>query len=168
MRKHRKRQRSLINLVLIAGLFFTLAFACGDDRGKGKSTPTKHQDQETKNQTATEDEDTEDETKGQNAQGPRLGRYTVQSYGAAGNQPIPQGHFELLSGGKYKSYYFGGEPSGEGKYSFDAATGNVKFLSGKYKDDGWGGAFEISREGKTHTVRLYGRGTIGTNSTDGR
>ena len=152
--------------MLIVGLFFTVAFACGDDKDKGESSSTKNQDDKTITQTESEDEEIADETKAQNAQGPRLGKYTVMSYGDPRNLPLPLGHFELLSGGRYKSYLFGGEPSGEGKYSFDAATGNVKFLSGKFKDDGWGGGFEISREGKTHTIRLYGRGTIGTNSTD--
>ena len=161
-----KMQRSLINLVLVVGLFFTFAFARGDDRANSKSTPAKNQDQGTINQTETEDKETANETENQNAQGPRLGKYTVMSYGNPSYQPLQLGHFELLAGGKYKSYLFGGQPSGEGKYSFDAATSNVKFLSGKFKNDGWGGGFKISREGKTHTIRLYGRGTFGTNSTD--
>lgn len=161
-----KIQLPLINLLLIVGLFFTLAFACGDDKGDGKSTPAKNQNHGTISQNESENEASVNETGDQNAQGPRLGKYNVMAYGDPRNLPLQLGHFELLSGGRYKSYMFGGEPSGEGKYSFAAATGTVKFLSGKFKDDGWGGGFEISREGKTHTIRLYGRGTIATNSTD--
>jgi len=161
-----KIRSSLTNLILIVGLFFTLAFACGDDKDNGKSAPTKNQDEETLSQTESVGEETADETQDQDVQGPRLGKYDILSYGNPKNPPIRHGHFELLSGGKYKFYDNGGNFKSEGKYRFDAATSTVEWLSGIFKDDGWGGAFTIEREGKTHTIRLYGRGTIGTNSTD--
>lgn len=159
-------QRPLINLMFIVGLFFMLAFACEDDKGDGGSAPTKHLDDKSATQTEGEDEQTADETEVQSDRVPRLGKYTIMAYGNPRFPPSYLGHFELLSGGRYRPYLFGGELSGEGKYSFDPATGRVEFLSGKFKDDGWGGGFEISREGKTHTITLYGKGTIGTNSTD--
>ncbi|MGI8639734.1 MAG: hypothetical protein ACR2MG_07245 [Pyrinomonadaceae bacterium] len=142
------------NLVLVAALFFNLAFVCGNDNRSGESTSTENQDEETINQTENQD-----------VQGPRLGKYDILSYGNPKNPPIRHGHFELLSGGKYKFYDNGGNFKSEGKYRFDAATSTVEWLSGIFKDDGWGGAFTIEREGKTHNIRLK-RTTNGTNSTD--
>ena len=147
-----KIQRSLTNLILVVGLFFNLAFACGDENRSERAT--ENQDQTTINQTENRD-----------AQVPRLGKYDILSYGNPKNPPIRHGHFELLSGGKYKFYDNGGNLKSEGKYSFDAAAGTVEWLSGIFKADGWGGAFTISREGKTHNIRLT-RSTFGTNSTD--
>jgi len=149
-----KIQLLLTNLVLIAALFFNLAFACGNDNRSGKSTSTENQDEETINQTENRD-----------VQDPRLGKYGVLSYGNPKSPPIRLGHFELLSGGKYKFYDNGGNFKSEGKYRFDAATSTVEWLSGIFKDDGWDGAFTITREGKTHNIRLT-RSTYGTNSTD--
>ena len=101
------------------------------------------------------------------ATGPRLGKYLIYAYGAPNTPRIFLGHIELLAGGKYrlsrttKADYFG-----NGAYSFDPASKRVEWISGPYKDEaGWGGGFEIDREGKTHTIRLR-RGTIATNSTD--
>lgn len=142
------------NLILVIGLFFSLAFACGNDTDSGESTSTEKQDEEIINQIENQD-----------AQGPRLGKYNILSYGDPKNPPIRHGHFELLVGGKYKFYDNGGNLKSEGKYSFDAAASTVEWLSGIFKDDGWGGSFEITREGKTHNIRLK-RGTSGTNSTD--
>ncbi len=102
----------------------------------------------------------------QAGQEPRLGKYGIYSYGAVGNPPLYLGHFVLLSAGKYKvsrtskeDYY------GEGTYRFDAGTSTVTWLSGPFKENGWGGEFTIDREGKTHKIRLK-RTTIGTNSID--
>lgn len=99
-------------------------------------------------------------------QEPRLGKYGIYSYGAVGNPPLYLGHFILLPGGKYKvSRTSKEEYYGEGTYRFDAGTNTVTWLSGPFKENGWGGEFTIEREGKTHKIRLK-RSTIGTNSVD--
>jgi len=99
-----------------------------------------------------------------NAAGPRPGRYRVLSFGAS-SIPIMLGELELLGGGRYRSTLSGGRAVGEGSYDYDAASGNVRWLSGPYKTDGWGGAFTVERDGKTHKIRLRG-GTVAVNSTD--
>ena len=101
------------------------------------------------------------------ATGPRLGKYLIYAYGAPSAPRIFLGHIELLAGGKYRlSRTTTGDYFGNGAYSFDPASKRVEWISGPYKDEaGWGGGFEIDREGKTHTIRLR-RGTIATNSTD--
>jgi hypothetical protein len=82
------------------------------------------------------------------------------------SKPLYLGHFVLLPGGKYKvSRTSKDEYYGEGAYRFDAGTSTVTWLSGPFKENGWGGAFTIEREGKTHKIRLKS-GTIGTNSID--
>lgn len=95
---------------------------------------------------------------------PRLGKYKIFSYGAVGRPPLFLGHFELQPGGKYQAsntsqddFYGGGE------YSFDGTS--VIWVSGPFKNNGWGGTFTIEREGKTHKIKLMPR-TIATNSTD--
>jgi len=98
------------------------------------------------------------------AAGPRLGKYGVYAYGAAGNR-LYLGDINLAADGKYQAAQPGGKSLGEGKYRYDAAKSAVVWLSGPYHDSEWGGGFEISREGKTHTIRLK-RNTIATNSTD--
>lgn len=103
---------------------------------------------------------------GEAAAGPRPGKYNIHAYGAVGNAPLYLGHVELMSGGKYRvSRKSSGDYYGEGKYSYDDASKTVTWLSGPYKDDNWGGAFTIEREGKTHKIRLR-RSTIATNSID--
>lgn len=96
--------------------------------------------------------------------GPRIGKYRVYSYGAAGNQ-LYLGEIELTSDGTYQASQPGGKSLGQGKYRFDAAKSTVLWLTGPYKDSEWGGGFEVSREGKTHIIRLR-RNTIATNSVD--
>lgn len=97
---------------------------------------------------------------------PRPGKYTIMSYGAVGRPPLFLGHLELLPGGKYRiSHTSSGGYYGEGSYSFDAATGAVKWLSGPCKDDGWTGAFTVERSGKTHKIRLRST-TIATNTVE--
>lgn len=97
---------------------------------------------------------------------PRLGKYRILSYGAVGKPPLVLGHFELQKGNVYKVFLPGGKPAGEGTYAFDAATKAVVWKTGPYAmEKGWGGGFEIDREGKTHKIRLK-RTTIGTNSID--
>lgn len=56
---------------------------------------------------------------------------------------------------------------GTGRYRFNGASKKVSWLSGPFRKANWGGEFQISREGKTHTIRIN-RATIGTNSTDSR
>lgn len=95
---------------------------------------------------------------------PRAGTYKIFSYGAVGRPPLYLGHFVLQPGGKYQvSRGSGPDYYGAGEYSFNGTS--VTWLSGPFKDNGWGGEFTIEREGKTHKIRLA-RTTIGTNSTD--
>jgi hypothetical protein len=97
---------------------------------------------------------------------PRLGKYRILSYGAVGKPPLVLGHFELQKGNVYKVFLPGDKPAGEGTYAYDAATKAVVWKTGPYATEkGWGGGFEIDREGKTHKIRLK-RTTIGTNSLD--
>jgi len=98
------------------------------------------------------------------AAGPRVGRYRVLSFGASAT-PIVLGELELLDGGRYRAILPGGRPAGDGRYAYDAASGSVRWLSGPYRTDGWGGAFTVERDGKTHQIRLRG-GTVAVNSTD--
>ncbi len=96
---------------------------------------------------------------------PRLGRYNIYAYGAGTNR-LFLGHFELLQGGKYRvSRRLEGAYYGEGTYSFNSQTSTVEWLSGPYKEEGWGGAFTVEREGKTHRIELKKR-TIAFNSID--
>ena len=99
------------------------------------------------------------------AAGPRLGKYGVLSYGSNSN-PLRLGHFQLAAGGKYSFFDNGGGLVGSGTYKYDDANKNVQWLSGPFKKNEWDGKFEITREGKTHSISLK-RGTFGSNSTDG-
>ena len=94
---------------------------------------------------------------------PRDGKYKILSYGNPAN-PIYQGYF-ILKGGNYSYYNAGNQLLGSGSYSFDNASKTINWNSGPFKTSGWSGTFEVSREGKTNTIRLKGV-TIGTNSTD--
>lgn len=96
--------------------------------------------------------------------GPRLGLYNVLSYGNPAYPPIRLGHFELSPGGNYQFFDNGGGSLGRGTYSVRSG-GSLEWLSGPFKTDGWGGGFEASRGGKTHSIKLK-RGTFGSNSTD--
>jgi hypothetical protein len=98
--------------------------------------------------------------------GPRKGKYFIQSYGAPGNPPLVLGSFELGDGKTYKAYLPGGKLSGEGTYEYDAGTKTVTWKTGPYVKV-WEGAFTIEREGKTHQIRLK-RSTIASNSTDSK
>ena len=96
---------------------------------------------------------------------PRLGSYTILSYGNPTSPPVRLGRIDLIAGGLYRRHDAGGRVLGEGQYAFDAAAGAVQWLSGPLKDQGWSGTFTVEREGKTHKIRLM-RTTIATNSTD--
>lgn len=85
---------------------------------------------------------------------PKLGRYNVRAYGAAGNPPLFLGHFVLEAGGKYKVYLPGGRLVGEGTYKYDAAKQEVKWLTGKYADEGWSGKVYVASDEKTMTIWL--------------
>ena len=100
----------------------------------------------------------------QPAAGPRLGRYQMLSYGNPSN-PIRIGHIMLLAGEKYEFYSPGGELLGTGRWVFIASEQEVVWHSGLLQEQGWGGSFEVRREGKTHQITLM-RGTIATNSID--
>lgn len=94
---------------------------------------------------------------------PRSGKYKILSYGNPAN-PIYLGYF-TLSGSNYSYYSAANKLLGTGSYTYDKASRSVHWNSGPFNTNQWGGTFEISREGKTHTIRLKGV-TIGTNSTD--
>ncbi len=95
------------------------------------------------------------------ASGPRLGDYSIMSYGNPSN-PLRLGKITLAPGGAYRFYDNGNNLLGTGRYSY--AANKITWLSGLMLTQAWGGAFEVSREGRTHTIRLK-RGTIATNST---
>lgn len=95
---------------------------------------------------------------------PRAGRYLVMGFGNPSN-PLHLGYFVLKGGNEYRFYTMGDKLIGAGGYRFDPASKIVTWLSGPFKKNKWEGKFEITREGKTHTIRLN-RATIGTNSTD--
>jgi hypothetical protein len=92
------------------------------------------------------------------AVGPRLGRYTVTFFMGALRSPSFFAYLDLLPGNKYRVLDFGEKPLGEGTYALDD-KGNVKWLTGKYKDEGYGGSFQI--DGTRHQIhmkdRLYAR-----------
>jgi hypothetical protein len=90
----------------------------------------------------------------------------IYSYGAAGATPLFLGHFELMSGGRYRaSRRSSGGYYGSGKYSYNPKTKSISWLSGPYLRDKWAGKFSVTREGKTHRIEMRPR-TIATNSTD--
>jgi hypothetical protein len=95
---------------------------------------------------------------------PRLGKYLVMSFGAGAN-PLHLGYVELLAGGSYKYLNMGGTATGQGQYDYDGGTASVRWISGPVLDNKWGGKFDITREGKTHNIRLTTT-TLCTNSTD--
>lgn len=97
---------------------------------------------------------------------PRLGKYRILSYGPPTNPPLFLGFVELQPSGRYQVQDGKGRPTGAGTYSFHAATSSIKWLNGPYKKSEWKGDFSIKREGKTHEIRLFGRGTIAINSVD--
>lgn len=95
---------------------------------------------------------------------PRLGKYLVMSYGAGAN-PLHLGYVVLMAGGNYKYLNMGGEATGLGEYDYDGGSATVRWISGPVLDNKWGGKFDITREGKTHSIRLTAS-TLCTNSTD--
>jgi len=99
------------------------------------------------------------------ASGPRPGKYLILSYGAVNRPPLNLGYVILESGGTYKVFLPGDKANGAGQYTYDAGRKAVMWKTGPYEKEGFGGAFEIDREGKTHKIRLK-RTTIATNSTD--
>lgn len=94
---------------------------------------------------------------------PRNGKYKMLSYANAAN-PIYLGYF-TLSGNNYSYYNAANKLLGSGTYTYNRTSKSVTWNSGPFKTYQWSGTFEISREGKTHTIRLKGV-TIATNSTD--
>jgi len=98
---------------------------------------------------------------------PRLARYLIMSYGAATRNPLHLGYLEMLSGGRYRSLDMGDNVMGTGRYEYDSQTKVVRWISGPFLTNKWGGGFEVTREGKTHNIR-FTRGTLAVNSTDSR
>lgn len=98
--------------------------------------------------------------------GPRFGRYTIQSYGGNGSNPIILGYFDLRNG-EYQYYNAGIKLIGTGKYQYDAVNKKILWLSGGLREYSNTAAFEISREGKTHNIKLL-YGTNASNSIDSK
>jgi hypothetical protein len=90
----------------------------------------------------------------ENSSSPRLGKYTVTSIGGSSGTPVAMGAFELLADGKYRFLDNNGRPVGEGQYTFDAAGKQLKWVSGPFQRTGWSGGWEVSPEGRTHTIKL--------------
>ncbi|MEJ6980122.1 hypothetical protein WG906_06655 [Pedobacter sp. P351] len=97
--------------------------------------------------------------------GPRNGRYTILSYGIVKNAPLILGYFDL-NNRKYTSFNAGKTSIGKGTYRYDEKSKNVIWESGPLTQYGRNAAFQITREGKTHILRIRSNNTIGTNSTD--
>ena len=85
---------------------------------------------------------------------PKLGRYNVRSYGASNRPPLFLGHFVLEEGEKYKVYLPGGRLVGEGTYEFDKEKKEVKWLTGKYKDEAWTGRVLVASDDKSLVIWL--------------
>lgn len=66
------------------------------------------------------------------AAGPRVGKYRVYSYGAAGRQ-LFLGEIELTADGNYRASQPGGKALGAGQYRFAATKSAVVWLSGPYE-----------------------------------
>lgn len=96
--------------------------------------------------------------------GPRNGNYFIQSYGSNIYNTLILGYFDL-NNGKYKYYDAGKNLIGSGTYLYDANNKQVTWQSGDLKKYNPTATFEISREGKTHVIKLL-RGTWGSNSAD--
>jgi len=98
--------------------------------------------------------------------GPRVGRYTIRSYGGNGRNPIILGYFDLRNGA-YQYYNAGIELIGTGKYQYDAVNQKILWLSGGLREYSTAAAFEITRDGKTHNITLL-YGTYASNSIDSK
>lgn len=85
---------------------------------------------------------------------PKLGRYNVRSYGASNRPPLFLGHFVLEAEGNYKVYLPGGRLAGEGTYEFDTTKKEVKWLTGKYKEEGWTGRVLVASDDKSLVIWL--------------
>lgn len=85
---------------------------------------------------------------------PKLGRYNVRAYGASNRPPLFLGHFVLEAGGKYKVHLPGGRLVGEGTYEFDNEKKEVKWLTGKYKEEGWMGRVLVASDDKSLVIWL--------------
>lgn len=82
--------------------------------------------------------------------GPRLGQYKVYL------RDVQFSILELLPNGKYKAYDTTKALLGEGDYEYDAKEKRVRWLSGRYKTNGYGGTFFTRKDGKQHVIRLTG------------
>ncbi len=111
---------------------------------------------------ATAEQAEKDRASASAVQGPRLGKYGIQSYGGVSAVPLYLGHFELMAGGKYRISRTSGEPYyGEGTYRFNAAALTVEWLSGPLAAPEWSGKFSV--DGNRHRIALRSR-TIAFNT----
>lgn len=85
---------------------------------------------------------------------PKLGRYNVRSYGASNRPPLFLGHFVLEEGGNYKVFLPGGRQAGDGKYEFDREKQEVRWLTGKYQEEGWTGRVLVASDDKSLVIWL--------------
>lgn len=85
---------------------------------------------------------------------PKLGRYNVRTYGASNRPPLFLGHFLLEEGGKYKVYLPGGRLASEGTYEFDSQKKEVKWLTGKYKEENFEGRVLVASDDKSLVIWL--------------
>lgn len=79
---------------------------------------------------------------------PHLGKYDLYS----GIPTMYIGHLELLSGGVYKVALSTDENNYEfGKYKFDAATSNIEWVTGLFKNNSWKGKL-VNTEGNSFRI----------------
>lgn len=90
---------------------------------------------------------------------PRAGKYGCYAQGTTIYNRIFL-YYLTLQNGQYTLSTGGG-----GRYSYDAASHSVRWLTGLHKEKGFTGAFDVEREGKTHKIILL-RGTYCTNNSD--
>lgn len=67
---------------------------------------------------------------------PELGKYRCYAYGAPGAPAISLGEINLQAGGSYSGHNL------EGRYSFDAASQTLNWISGWMKENKFGGKLE--------------------------
>ena len=86
---------------------------------------------------------------------PRLGRYSVTFFSGPLRTPNEMHQLDLLPGMKYKVYtVFGSSLLSEGTYALDAKN-NIRWLTGRYKDEKFGGTFTV--DGGRHQIHMKDR-----------
>ncbi len=97
------------------------------------------------------------------AETPRMGKYLIVSNGPT--HTLNLGYLELVDATNYRYLAMGGKLLGEGTYQYNAASSELRWLSGPILENKWTGNFTVEREGKTHVIRLS-RVVFAANSTD--